>query len=110
MDGFYVAKIQKLSNKRPEEEAEKATNSDGKPSDPDKVQDEHVESGSETEVPTQKKKRKGSKKRPGRQEREAEKLTKKGKPDRVSVPPPSQQQSKKRKLSAKVTKPRRVKL
>lgn len=41
MDGFYVAKIQKLSDKRPGEDAEKAQ---------EEVVEEAVESGSDNEI------------------------------------------------------------
>jgi ribosomal RNA methyltransferase Nop2 len=107
MDGFFVAKIQKLSDRKPEDGMEKEeVNSDD---------DEDAVAADTTEKKPVKTTKHNDKKRPHkrgtkRKEGEEEKPSKK-KPrsDHLSVPPPKQNQQKKKK-GAKVTKPRRFKM
>lgn len=108
MDGFYVAKIQKLSDKRKGEEvqrqAEKAA---------EKVEDGKKEENEEVEQGGRKKKTKKpkGKKRVAAEDEEGDApnvLRKKGK---MSYPNAAQaQKSQKKKTNAKVTKPRRMKI
>lgn len=108
MDGFYVAKIKKLSDKRPEDNVK----------EPSQVPDkEEVEVGMEVEKgrdedkePKHKsdQKTKKGKKRSAEDERKAEKRRKKG--AKMSFPPIKKHSRKKKKLNAKVTQPRRKKV
>jgi hypothetical protein len=108
MDGFYVCKIQKLSdNIKIEEDAGEV---DGVEIDADDTEREVVDqkkSNAKKTIPAQGKK--GNKKRPTKEEGGSKK--KKPKSDKMSVPPirekKSLQTSSNRKLSAKMTKPRR---
>ena len=106
MDGFFVCKIQKLSDKVPGET---------KPVEGEEAQEEEVDKKSESNVvqdakpgkrDAKKSKKKGKKRRSADEE---EKPTKKSKTEKISVPPPKQKQMKK-KLNAKTSKPRRTKL
>lgn len=106
MDGFYVAKIQKLSDKRPEDTVEEASEV------PDKKEVAmEAEKDTKQEKPNQKneKKTKKGKKRTAEDERKAEKRRKKA--SKISFPPVQKQTRKKKKhLNAKVTQPRRRKV
>lgn len=111
MDGFYVCKIQKLSNKIPGET---------QPVEGEEIQVEEVEkepkTSNDAEVAKPKKqdskkghhdKKRGKKRRGADKE---EKPKKKSKAEKISVPPPKQKQQKKKKLNAKTLKPRRKKV
>ena len=111
MDGFYVAKIQKLSDRRPGEEKKSDTvEADIKVDEKDSgVQvSEDDASSSDEETPT---KKKHTKVIPGKKRKKGQKDQVKKKPkmlQRVSVPPTKPKQ-KAKKLNAKMTKPRRQK-
>jgi hypothetical protein len=103
MDGFYVAKIQKLSDKLPEDTFEE-------PSEVP-VKDEaamKVEKGKDGDKETKHERGKKGKKRTTEDDRIAEKRRKKS--SKISFPPVQKQALKKKKLNAKVTKPRRRKV
>jgi len=114
MDGFYVAKIQKLSDRKPEDSAEKEEGDSG---DEDAVAanvvgDKKAKGGDDknnkTNDRTKIKKRKGGKRKVGEVEKPSKK---KPRSDHLSVPPPMQnKQQKKKTTNAKVTKPRRFKM
>ena len=112
MDGFYVAKIQKLSDRRPGEEKKSgAVDADIKVDEKDsgvQVSDEDNASGSDEETPTKKKYAKAV---PGKKRKKGQNDQVKKKPkvfQRMSVPPTKPKQ-KAKKLNAKMTKPRRQK-
>jgi hypothetical protein len=105
MDGFYVCKIQKLSDAIPGEtkntgiEEKAAQEVEEKP---DKKSEAPKQS---KEVPKRSKKsKKRGKKRAAPDEPE------KGKEIKISIPPTMQKQNKKKKVNAKMSKPRRVKI
>ncbi|KAL9190226.1 hypothetical protein ACHAXT_007437 [Thalassiosira profunda] len=116
MDGFYVAKIQKLSDKRKNEEVKRTVEAE-KASEKEK-EGTKVEGDSKETAKRggKKKKKKGKKKRVDASEGEGEdgaegpgvprKKAKKG----MSVPNVPAAQASKKKTNAKVTKPRRMKV
>jgi len=101
MDGFYVARIQKLSDKI------KGQNDASDPTEKNHDETEQHEVKSETKDSKKKRKTKG-KKRKAVQEVQAEEPLKK---EKLSVPPTKAPEGKKnkKKMSAKMTKPRRKK-
>lgn len=122
MDGFYVAKIQKLSDKRPGDDDEEKEGAEVQ-----EVQNE-VESGNEEEdeidwasevnkVVTKKNKsndeapqaKSRSKKRQADNSVKSDAKKAKVKPTHVSIPPKNLTKQKKKSTNAKVTKPRRRK-
>lgn len=100
MDGFYVAKIQKLSDKRPEDRVEQATG--------DAVEEEtatKADKSKKEESESKPGKTKKGKRRNANDDRKAEKRRKKA--EKISVPPPSKSVAgSKMKLNIKVTQPR----
>ncbi len=134
MDGFYVAKIQKLSDKRPGDDDD----NDGEKEMVDEVVKNEVEVESEEddekdEVDWASEVKKAVKKKPSKKNEEGVSQTKgrskktkrqandngtsqsqakkaKVKPTNVSVPPKNLAKQKKKSTNAKVTKPRRRKL
>lgn len=98
MDGFFVAKIQKMSDRKPEDslEPEEETNEEDVPEKEVKTK----ASGEKKVDPKAKVYKKP--------EVPEEKPKKKARSDHLSVPPPKQSNQKKR-INAKVTKPRRNK-
>jgi IS5 family transposase len=110
MDGFFVAKIQKLSDKRPEDSAEKAEPVPGKEPKAEAIVANKADDDSEEEKPKLRKKvKKGGKKRKGGDDQNAQKKKKKG--ETLSIPPrpAAQPEKKQKKLNAKTMKPRRRK-
>jgi len=100
MDGFFVAKIQKLSDKRPGET---------KPSE-DVSADEEIQQGeAEKKKKTISKHDKKGKGKVADKKRKHGEEKKAAKNPHVSLPPKKGEQSKKQKSNAKVTKPRRKK-
>jgi ribosomal RNA methyltransferase Nop2 len=110
MDGFYVAKIQKLSDKRKGEEDKKQPTEEGVPADvevtgapkekkPALVEDDNKQS---------KKKKQGKKRSNESQDDDRQKKAQK-KSSKISIPS-VQPQQKKKKTNAKVSKPRRIKI
>lgn len=119
MDGFYVAKIQKLSDRRPDDtkepemEATAVAAEESKPADSTLVNVD-AESSDEEEAPKKKWVMQG-KKRSKRKEDDTPKKSKKAKSDHLSVPPkrvvpPTKVATTKKLASAKTSKPRRRKL
>lgn len=111
MDGFYVAKIQKLSDKRKGEEDKKQPTEEGVPADvevtgapkekkPALVEDDNKQS--------KKKKKQGKKRRNESEDDDRQKKAQK-KSSKISIPS-VQPQQKKKKTNAKVSKPRRIKI
>ena len=123
MDGFYVAKIQKLSDRIPGEEKTPTTTSEpdeeaeitnaekeGTRVSDDEDDDDDKEEADDVEGEKQASPRKGkalvqNKKRKAENK---EKVKKKPKVEKVSIPP-TQPKPKQKKLNAKMTKPRRKK-
>lgn len=101
MDGFYVAKIIKLSDLKPEDTLE--------PVDPDEeVVTEKVKANKEDKSSGKKKKKKHLPKHKKKRKSDEELGEQEGGKTKVSVPPPkAQPKIKKQKTNAKVTKPRR---
>jgi len=115
MDGFYVAKIQKLSDKRKGEEvkeqAEKAAG-DVK-DDPPKVQvgDKKKVDAGRNSKPNTKKKPKGKKRRPAPRDEDGKvEQNVSHKKAKMSFPDKNSQKLQKKKTNAKVSKPRRMKI
>jgi len=108
MDGFFVCKIQKLSDNIPGKKKEgegqgqeEVVFKDGAKSTDER--DEDTKKGG-------KKSKLGKQFKRGRSTADDTTATKKSKTDKLSVPPPKQNQKKKKKLNAKMTKPRRQKI
>lgn len=106
MDGFYVAKIQKLSDKKKDD-------SDRKKSEIEKQDENKVAVKDNSEKPNQKKSN-GNKKRKQKGVKETDKETNPGrlaKRTKMSIPPKNLTHKKKaKKQNAKTTKPRRKKV
>ena len=107
MDGFYVAKIQKLSDKRKGEEEKKTAAAEG-----EKIEDSakaDADRGDNSDNKSKKKKKgKGGKKRRDNSAKEDMAAVPKKRP-KISAPPTVQVPSKKKSTNAKMTKPRRMK-
>mmetsp|Transcript_20061 Transcript_20061/g.29765 ORF Transcript_20061/g.29765 Transcript_20061/m.29765 type:complete len:601 (+) Transcript_20061:59-1861(+) len=93
MDGFFVAKIQKLSDRKPEDSLE--------PQEKQEIDDE-----AEKEVKAHEE-NKQKRKADGKPIHIKENSKKKVRSEHLSIPPKKQNQGKKKKTNAKVTKPRR---
>mmetsp|Transcript_3393 Transcript_3393/g.7487 ORF Transcript_3393/g.7487 Transcript_3393/m.7487 type:complete len:785 (-) Transcript_3393:133-2487(-) len=114
MDGFYVAKIQKLSDKRKGEEDkkqdEKAT--DDVKDDTMKVaaggDEKKVDAGSNNKPSTKKKMQKRKKRRPASKDGDEQKIPQKK--SKISYPDVQAQKLQKNKTNAKISKPRRMKV
>lgn len=106
LDGFYVCKIQKLSDKIPGEE--KAREQGVAEEEPVKEETKTEKSVKQDEKKNRSKKR-GKKRRNVSGDDDANELKKKKKSDKMSLPPKKPQQ-KTKKLNAKMTKPRRQKV
>jgi hypothetical protein len=117
MDGFYVAKIQKLSDRRPGEEKTSYTANEKIAGGEDvkvdeagngvQVSDEDGASSSDEATPSKKKQVKESAASKKRKKGQKDQVKKKPKVvQKVSVPPTKPKQ-KTKKLNAKMTKPRR---
>mmetsp|Transcript_13672 Transcript_13672/g.38493 ORF Transcript_13672/g.38493 Transcript_13672/m.38493 type:complete len:630 (-) Transcript_13672:374-2263(-) len=105
MDGFYVAKIQKLSDKKKGEEKKKE---DGVVEDQVIAKDEGKKNENKRKKTPQKK---GKKRKGGKTEEED--VIRKTKREKISVPPKSlnsKKKEKKKQQNAKMTKPRRRKI
>ncbi|CAB9517178.1 25S rRNA (cytosine(2870)-C(5))-methyltransferase [Seminavis robusta] len=108
MDGFYVAKIIKLSDRKPEDTLE-----------PEEENEEKAAVPTNNDKASSKKKKKKNKKVLGKKRKggdeedddnkdtEEDQAKKKKKGAKFSVPPPKPQPKEKKKTNAKVTKPRR---
>lgn len=107
MDGFFVAKIQKLSDKRPGDTVVKTEQVCDKEPVESNVTNKNDESDEEPKF--RRNLRKGGKKRKAGDDRNAQKKQKKG--ENLSFPPRAaiQPETKQKRLSAKVSKPRRRK-
>jgi len=103
MDGFYVAKIQKLSDKRKGEEDKKQQQAETVVNTEEEAS---VENKSKVEVNS---KRQSKKKGKGRRRRNVGEEEAPKKRSKISVAPNVRVQEKKQKTNAKVTKPRRMK-
>lgn len=107
MDGFYVCKIQKLSDKI------KTENEDAQGGKEKLDKDTDFETIPKNEASKQKEKS-ADKRKPGKKKRSSMQdqspRTKKPKTEKVSIPPPTnnKKQGKNKKNSAKMTKPRRM--
>lgn len=104
MDGFYVAKIQKLSDKRKGEEEKKTAAAEGEKIE-DSAQTDADKGSNKYDNKSKKKKGKGGKKRRDDSEDKAAVPEKRPK---ISAPPTVQVPSKKKSTNAKMTKPRRM--
>jgi ribosomal RNA methyltransferase Nop2 len=105
MDGFFVAKIQKLSDRKPEdtiEQPEVNEEGDGDEEEIDTPKKEEPLPGKKLNVSKTKEVAKSK-------DLEVTPLKKKPRSDHVSIPPSRQANNNKKKLNAKVTKPRRSK-
>jgi hypothetical protein len=111
MDGFYVAKIQKLSDKRKGEDDKKQAPEEGVAADAE-VTDEPVTKPAvvEDEGKTTKRKQKGKKRSNNEAEPKDDNDQKTQKKRSKISYPAVQPQQKKRKTNAKVSKPRRYKI
>jgi 25S rRNA (cytosine2870-C5)-methyltransferase len=107
MDGFFVAKIQKLSDKRPRDTVEITEQVCDK--EPVESQIANKNDDSDEEPKLRRNLNKGGKKRKAADDRNTQKKKKKG--ETLSFPPraASLPEMKQKKLNAKVTKPRRRK-
>jgi len=105
MDGFYVAKIQKLSDKHKGEEEKKTAAAEGEKIE-DSAQTDADKGSNKYDNKSKKKKGKGGKKRRDDSEDKAAVPEKRPK---ISAPPTIQVPSKKKSTNAKMTKPRRMK-
>lgn len=111
MDGFYVCKIQKLSDKIKTESEESQGGEEGSKS----IENENpVDDGAKSKAKEKVKVKSPSKFKMGKKSKRSskeEELPKKKKPktEKVSVPPPVSKSTTKKKVSAKMTKPRRMK-
>lgn len=108
MDGFFVAKIQKLSDGRPKQPKESESNDGENVEEIDTaIEEDLTTEGNEAAPVESKSKNQGSRKR---KHKESNKLKSKPASSKknplVSVPPPKLKQ-KKQKMNAKVTQPRR---
>ena len=126
MDGFYVAKIQKLSDKRPEDNEEEEANEETVEEKVGDTSKEEIDWAAEVRRAVSKGKKEvrknavdaptaetDSKKRPADDDDDdANVATKKakGKKSHMSMPPKKGQKKKKNSTNAKVTKPRRRKV
>ena len=125
MDGFYVAKFQKLSDKRPcEEDEENMTDENKMEEIKDEEDKDEIDWAKEVEKVT-KKSQKGQKKNQIQSEKQVQKENnknkrkvgdigvkgdeKKMKSNHISMPPKKIQKKGKKATNAKVTKPRRRK-
>ena len=106
MDGFYVAKIQKLSDRRPDDTIEEASEVPDKEKMTMEVEEDKADEKDQMGK-NQTQKKKFNKKRTAEDDRKAEKRRKKG--AKISFPPVQKQSGKKKKLDAKMTRPRRRK-
>lgn len=110
MDGFYVAKIQKLSDKRKGEDEKKEATGEGG-NDYNEMTDAPKEKKpvvAKDDNKPAKKKQKGKKRRSESEDDDRQKKAQK-KSSKISIPA-VQPQQKKKKTSAKVSKPRRIKI
>lgn len=110
MDGFYVAKIQKLSDKKKGESEEKKTETKKEGDEKQAITKDNNDAT--TQKQTNGKKKKG-KRKGGKEKDEATNPSRVAKRMKVSVPPkknPSSKKKKDKKQNAKMTKPRRQKV
>jgi len=115
MDGFYVAKIQKLSDKRKDEEVKKqadAANAAEVKGDTKSNNKKMVDTGGDDQQRKKKKKKqKGKKRRALESNVDDDEEEHQHKKSKISQAPPRTMNSKaqKKKTNAKMTKPRRMK-
>jgi hypothetical protein len=115
MDGFYVAKIQKLSDKRKDEEVKKqadAPTSDKGKGDTKSNNKKKADTGGDDQQQRKKKKKKQKgKKRRALESNEDGEEEDQHKKSKISQAPPRNMNAKaqKKKTNAKMTKPRRMK-
>ena len=114
MDGFYVAKIQKLSDKRKDEEVKKqadASTTDEVKGDAKSNNNKKLDTGGDDQQRKKKKKKQKGKKRRALESNDDGKEEHQHKKSKISQAPPRNVNSKapKKKTNAKVTKPRRMK-
>lgn len=110
MDGFYVAKIQKLSDKRKGEEEKKARGQEGATNDEEMsgtVETEKVAVVDDEEIKRDKKKERVKKR--GIDSRDDQNVAQK-KRHKISYPAIQPQKTQKKRTNAKVSKPRRIKI
>jgi len=116
MDGFYVAKIQKLSDSRKGEEDKKKEDATSNDVEGNEVEAKGEKSKAENNSKSNENKHKNSKKKKGKKRSEAstdeinaeEKVSKKR--AKISYPTIKKQNQQKKKTNAKITKPRRMKV
>mmetsp|Transcript_29101 Transcript_29101/g.58679 ORF Transcript_29101/g.58679 Transcript_29101/m.58679 type:complete len:812 (-) Transcript_29101:51-2486(-) len=116
MDGFYVAKIQKLSDSRKGEEDKKKEDASSNDVEGNEVEAKGEKSKAENNSKSNENKHKNSKKKKGKKRSEAstdeinaeEKVSKKR--AKISYPTIKKQNQQKKKTNAKITKPRRMKV
>ena len=110
MDGFYVAKIQKLSDKRKgEEEKKQVATEEGVTADTSDVSEGKKPAVVEDDNKPTKKKQKGKKRRNESEDDDERQKKAQKKSSKISIPA-VQPQQKKKKTNAKVSKPRRIKI
>ena len=110
MDGFYVAKIQKLSDKKKGESEEKKTETKKEGDEKQAITKDNNDATKQKQTNGKKKK---SKRKGGKEKDEATNPSRVAKRMKVSVPPkknPSSKKKKDKKQNAKMTKPRRQKV